>query len=449
MRVFAVSALLACSMPLAAQEPVRTVTMDEAIDLSVRNQPGVVQARQQARIAGFGERQASAAFLPSLSTSLSTSKNGGARVNQFGVPTLVESFYSSRFSLNLNWDLFTGFRRGAQRTAARATSDQRDATVRRQEYTTTLATRTAFFTTLANAELVTVQQTRLERATRQLQLTSERLRLGATTRSDSLRARVEVGNAQVALIQAQNNLRNAQATLARQIQVDGLVMAVADSSMFARLGSLDTAGLRREALANAPAVREADAAVTAARAQRGVSRSAYLPTLALTASNGWSAGNGTTFIRDSVTNQVIDTIPRTRSPMSGDWLSGWSFGFTLSMPLFNNLNREASMITSDANFQTSVVQARDARLQVSTTLTQWLAALDAAAASIDVQQVSVAAAQEDLRMQSERYRLGAVTIIEVLQSQQNLDQAQVDLVQARYNYLTARAQIEAIIGRSL
>lgn len=439
--------LLVLAMMLS-QEP-RAISLEEAVDLSVRNQPAVVQARQNARVAGFSERQAMAAFLPSLSTSLNTQKSGGARVNQFGVPTQVESFYSSRFSFNLNWDLFTGFRRGAQRTSARATSDQRDATVRRQIYTTTLATRQAYFQALANFELVGVQQTRLRRAEQQLQLTSERLRLGATTRSDSLRARVEVGNAQLALITAQNNLRNSQAALARQVQVDGLVTPVIDSSLFARLGPLDTAALMREALAQAPAVREADAAVVAARAQRGVSRSAYLPSLTMSASNAWSAGNSTTFIRDASSNQITDTIPRTSAPLSGDWLSGWSFSFTVTLPLFNNLNREASLLNADATLRTSEAQARDARLQVTTGLTQWIAALEAAAARIDVSRISVAAAEEDLRMQNERYRLGAVTIIEVLQSRANLDQAQVDLVQARYDYLVARAQIEAIVGRGL
>lgn len=433
--------------PLAAQQP-RAVTLDEAVDLSVRHQPAVVQARQNARVAGFGETQARAAFLPSLTSSLTTSKNGGSRANQFGVATQVESFYSTNFRLGLNWDLFTGFRRGAQRTSARATSDQRDATVRRTEYATTLATRQAYFLALANAELVGVQQTRLTRAERQLQLTSERLRLGATTRSDSLRARVEAGNAQLALITAQNNLRNAQAALARQIQVEGLVTPVADSTLFTRLGPLDTAALMREALASAPAVREADAAVTAARAQKGVARSAYFPALSLSASNTWIAGNNTINVRDTAGN-IVQTIPATSRPFGGDYLSGWNFSFTFSLPLFNNLNREATALSADAGFQTSVVQARDARLAVSTSLTQYFAALDAAAARIDVSQVSVTAAEEDLRMQSERYRLGAVTIIEVLQSQANLDQAQVDLVQARYDYLVARAQIEAIVGRRL
>lgn len=433
--------------PVVAQQP-RAVTLDEAVDLSVRNQPAVIQARQNARVAGFQETQAMAAFLPSLTSTLSTSKNGGSRANQFGVATQVESFYSTNFRLGLNWDLFTGFRRGANRSSARATSDQRDATVRRTIYTTTLATRQAYFQALANAELVGVQETRLRRAERQLQLTSERLRLGATTRSDSLRARVEYGNAQIALITAQNNLRNSQAALARQIQVEGLVMATPDSSLFTRLGPLDTAALLREAMAGAPAVREADASVVAARAQKGIARAAYFPTVSLSAANTWIAGNNTITVRDSAGN-VINTVPATSTPFGGNYLAGWNFSLAVSLPIFNNLNREATALSADAGFQTAAVQARDARLSVSTSLTQYFAALDAAAARIDVSQVSVTAAEEDLRMQSERYRLGAVTIIEVLQSEANLAQAQVDLVQARYDYLVARAQIEAVVGRSL
>jgi len=61
----------------------------------------------------------------------------------------------------------------------------------------------------------------------------------------------------------------------------------------------------------------------------------------------------------------------------------------------------------------------------------------------------VAAAQEDLRVQQERYRLGANTIIEVLSSQEALNQAEVDQVQAHFDLLLAKAQIEALIGREL
>jgi outer membrane protein TolC len=63
--------------------------------------------------------------------------------------------------------------------------------------------------------------------------------------------------------------------------------------------------------------------------------------------------------------------------------------------------------------------------------------------------MSVTAATEDLRVVQERYRLGAATIVDVLTSQEALSQAEVDAVSARFNYLRAKAQIEALVGRSL
>lgn len=450
MRTMLLAAVTAafCSATLAAQE-VRRVTLAEALDLSLRAQPAMVQARQAVRQAAAEERQRTAQFLPSVNSNASTRKSGGARINQFGVPTQVESFFSSSVGLSASWEVFTGFRRGAQRSAARATSDQRYATLRRQEYATALATKRAFFTARATAELVSVRQTSLRRADEQMKLTVERLRLGATTRSDSLRARVVYGNAQLALIEAQNALRDAQAGLGRTIQMDGLAEPIYDSTLEARVQVVDTAALMGEAMERAPSIREADAAVASAQAQKGVARAAYLPTVSLGSGYTWAAGNGTTFIRDSVSNLIVDTIAPTVRPFAGRYLSGWNVSLTVSYPLFNNLTRETNAIAADAGLENALAQARDARLALAASLTTALAALDAAAARIDVSSVSVRAAEEDLRLQRERYRLGAATIIEVLQSQESLDQAQVDLVQARYDYLVARAEVEALVGRSL
>ena len=422
-------AALAIARPARAQEP-RRVTLDEAIQIAVRTQPIMVQARQDLRVAEAQGRQTLAAYLPSLNASGNTAKSSTTRIDATTQkPVDFPSQYSSTVGLTANWNIFTGLRRGAQHSSANATTDQRDATLRRREYSIVLSTKQAFFLALKNFALVNVQQTRLRRADEQLKLTTERLRLGATTRSDSLRARVEYGNAQLALITAQNDLRNAQASLARQLQVDGLVMAAYDSALEVRLPPLDTATLMREALASAPSVREADATVNAAQASKNVFRADYFPTISL---NG-----GYNFV---ASDQII---------AGGQYLPTWNFRLAFTYQLFNNLTRETNRVTSDASLQSAIALSRDARLAVSTSLTQWAAALEAAAAKIDVSQVSVAASEEDLRMQRERYRLGAVTIIEVLTSQASLDQAQVDLVQARYDYLVARAQIEAVVGHAL
>ena len=71
------------------------------------------------------------------------------------------------------------------------------------------------------------------------------------------------------------------------------------------------------------------------------------------------------------------------------------------------------------------------------------------AAELEISEESVEASAEDLRVVGERYRLGVATIVDLLVSQESLTQAQLSVVNARFNYLEALAQIEAIVGRPL
>ncbi|PYO74307.1 MAG: hypothetical protein DMD64_04295 [Gemmatimonadetes bacterium] len=86
---------------------------------------------------------------------------------------------------------------------------------------------------------------------------------------------------------------------------------------------------------------------------------------------------------------------------------------------------------------------------VNALITQNLAALSTAVEQINIAKDNLAAATEDLRVQNERYRVGAATILDLLTSQAALTQAEVNVVQTRFNSLIARAQVEAVVGRTL
>jgi len=92
---------------------------------------------------------------------------------------------------------------------------------------------------------------------------------------------------------------------------------------------------------------------------------------------------------------------------------------------------------------------RDAGLAATSTLTGYIGSLRGAAERVKVQLATVAAAQEDLRVQQQRYNIGASTLLDVLTSQTTLQQAESALISARYDYRITRAQIEALIGRDL
>lgn len=418
----------------AAAQVAHRVTLAQALEMGREYNPSQVEAQQNVRVADMGVTQAWGAYLPTISGNAGSSKSSSQRYNTATGQVVSAPGDQSNFGLSASLNLFTGFQRGANMRAAHATRDLNQAALLGQDYATDLNTKQAFFNALSTQELVGVAQANLAQNDQQLKLTTEKLRLGATTRSDSLTASVSYGTAEVQLIQAKANALTAQATLARAIGAEGMVAAIPDTMLEIRIPALDTATLRRDAEASAPSVVEAQASVTAAGATLSANRSQYYPTVSLGASQRWAG-------------QVL--FPWTAVPSGPSYTGTWSVSLSLNYPIFNGFQREAGIVGADANLQTARARLRDARLFLDANLTQDVTALEAAAAQIDVSRTSVAAAQESLRMQQERYRLGASTIVDLLTAETALNQAQVTLVQSRYNYLIARAQLEALVGHSL
>ncbi|HET7040030.1 MAG TPA: TolC family protein [Gemmatimonadales bacterium] len=419
------AALVAAPGVAGAQAtPPPTVTLDDAIELALRVQPALVQARGAVRTAQAGSREVTGAWLPTLSANTSWSRSQvSTSFSNEGIP-FTPPANSYRAGWNASIDLFDGFQRFAERRAANAQLASADAGLTNQQFQVTLQVKQAFFNALAADDLLRVSNTRIQRAEEQLKVAKEKLAAGSATRSDTLRSAVELGNARLQLLTAQTTLASTQAELGRLIGYEGPVQVVADSGLFT-LAPLDTAALRQELLRSAPAVLAAEADARAAAASVAVARAQYFPTVRGSFSQNWTG-----------------TDP-------GALDDRWSMSLSLNWNLFNGFTREASVTRSAVSRETAQAQADDQRRQVSAQLTQALAALESSRAQIEIARTSLAASQEDLRVVQERYRLGAATIVEVLTSQETLDQAEVDLIRARLDFLVARAQLEALVGRAL
>ena len=416
--------------PLLAQD--RMVTLADAIRLAERAQPAMVQAQADVRTAAAQRRNAWGNFLPSVSASSSGSEffsEGTSRIDPVTGQLTTGNSTNRSFSTSLSAsvDLFTGFRRGAELQAAKAGQAQADASLVDARFQQALETTNVFFDALSGAQLVRVREASVRRAEEQLKVSVSKLRAGSATRSDSLRSLVTLGTAQLDLIQARTDLATAEADLARQVGEVGRVRAADDSNFSRVLTALDTVGLRTEVEARSPRVQTALATVSVARANVRASRAAYWPSLTLGANTGWNASRNNDY----------------------QFLNQRGLSLQLSWQLFNRFDRELAIAQREASFDVAQATAQDERRGTQAELTARLAELDAARSKIDITLTSVAAGTEDLRVQQERYRLGVATIVDVLTSQEALNQAEVDVVNARFDYLRAKAQLDALVGRSL
>ncbi|MGD2216102.1 MAG: TolC family protein [Gemmatimonadales bacterium] len=421
---FGLVALLqvALAQPGAAQTS--AVTLDQAVNMALQVQPAMVQARGQVTTAAAAKRQVIGSWLPSLSASSGTSRSSTRRYDQATQREVTGSNVSYSAGISSNLTLFDGMSRFYEGRAANADARAAEASLVNQRFQTILQVKQTFFSALAAAELRRVSQTRIERALEQLKVSKEMLAAGTATRSDTLRSSVEVANARLQMLNAETQLATAEANLARLIGIDGTVSAIPEDELLAPV-VVDTTAIHEEAYAASPSVLQADANVRAAEANYAASFAQYLPSVSTSGSYSWS---GSEFL---------------------NWNSSWSIRLSVSFPLFNGFNREANRTRSAVLRDNARAQVAEARRQVNASLTQQLAALRSAQISLEIALGNRAASEEDLRVQQERYRVGNSTILDVLLSQVNLDQAEVDIIQARFDYQIAKAQIEALIGREL
>jgi outer membrane protein len=410
----------------------RAVTLADAIRLSERVQPLVVRAQGDLETAAAQRRSAWGAYLPSLTASSSASSffsEGPSRIDPVTGQVLSgnASNRSLSTSVSASVDLFTGFRRGAEGRAARATQTAAEASFVDARFQQAFATTSQFLDALAARQLVRVRETSVRRAEEQLKTSVAKLRAGSATRSDSLRSLVTLGSARLELIRAGTDLATAEAGLARLIGETGRVQAMDDSAFYQVVVAPDTAALRAEAEAKSPRIQSAEAFAEAARAGLKASRSAYWPSLSLSANTAWNASRSNDY----------------------DLFNQRQLSLGLRWNLFDRFDRELAIVQRSASVEVADATAADEQRAVAAELTTQLAELDAARVQIDITLTSVLAATEDLRVQQERYRLGASTIVDVLTSQEALNQAEVDVVVARFDYLRAKASLEALIGRTL
>jgi len=411
----------------------RAISLQEAVTLAQKNALAVVQAHGQVRTSAAATRAAYGAFLPSVSLSAGATRQytSGSltRVENGQVVTLPSTPWSSNAGLTANVALFTGGMRFFELRQARALQTAAGVNETAQQFAAALSAKQQFYNVLAAREEQLAATAQLDQAELQRKTAIARVVARVATRSDSLRAEIQYRTAQLAIVTARNDLETANAALTRVVGSDEPLTAAADVEERPGL-SLEDDALRALAL-DGPAVRQAQAELSAAKAAQRSAWTDYLPSLNASYSrSGSGSGNDP---------QLVDR----------DFSYSGQLRFTASMPLFDQFQREQRVVQAKVAQTNAEASLRDARLAAVSNLTQQLGAFRAAQERVVSQIATVEAAEEDLRVQQQRYAVGASTLLDVLTSQTQLNQARSDLIRARYDQRIAKAQLEALVGREL
>jgi outer membrane protein TolC len=245
--------------------------------------------------------------------------------------------------------------------------------------------------------------------------------------TDSLQLALGLTQARVVTLQQQAALRAAQLQLGRRIGIEGRADAApvaADSIAPALPFAVGDAVAK--ALAQGPAWRIARANERTTSGQLWASRAQYFPRASL---------------------DLTKTANDTRFFPKSSKLT--SFTLTVTLPLWDNGQREIRVSQARANHEVAQAIRDDLERGAWHDVTAAYDAYETNRATIDLDRYAVVVARENNRVQETRYRAGATTILDLLDAQNRLFQAEADLVQAMYNTRLARAGLEVILGERI
>lgn len=418
-----VLAVLALATFLCAPVAARVYSLDECVEIALSDNTTLARARESVRGAGATVMTSWSSVLPSVSAGLSTGEN-------FSVTEGFEaSGASASGSVTLRQTLFDGSsfaRISGSHHSKRATELSLEETRR----LVILNVKSAYYGLLKAEELRDVREEAVGLAREQLRKTQSLYDLGSASKSDLLKAQVQVGQSELALISARRSAETARASLrlTMGLPANGAVEVVHPEETVTEREILDFE--LDEAVSRRPDIRAYEESYVAARRSLLASKAARWPDLDLSVSYSRTGED---------LGEVLDT-----DDMEENY--NRSVGLTVSIPIFNGLATKASIDASKSDLREFEITLREARLNAEYEIETARLGVVEQRERVAVAEQSVASAEEDLRLSEERFRLRAASMLELIDARVAYSQARVDLVEARYDHEIAKAELLNALG---
>lgn len=402
-----------------------TLTLQEAENVAVANQPRLLAAQLRARASAERIRQARSGLFPTVQANAT-----GTLVADTGTATaagnLTTSSVSDRFAYGGNLtQLVTDFGRtsalvGSTRATAAAQNDVTTLTSAQVR----LNVREAYFQVLG-AEAV-LRAAKAAQANRQLVT-----RQLSTLAQSELRSTLDVNFAKVleseadlAVVRAESGVAQERTRLATAMGASQPIIAVlGDISLSAEALPPSPYDLQQEAVAQRADLGAAQSEEKAAKEFALSEKRLSYPSLNILGAAG--------------------QVPYHDHTLHEGYVAA---GFNLNIPIFNGNLFSARRAEAELEAQARTRDTQELRLQVNQqVLNAWYRANEAFQ-SLDVTARLVAQSKEALRLAQDRYLAGLGSIVELNEAQLNETSAEISAADANYTYLTRRAELDFASG---
>lgn len=451
----------------------KILTFEEAVKIALDNSVNLNRERNNLHLSQAQRTSAFASLGPSVQANASASRNDGNyfNTNAGQVVNGVNDNISGSISASMN--LFSGF---YQINTIRQMSSQLQAQnylVHRtaQDAINTVATQ--YLQVMLNAELLIIAKGNFDALKKQLEQVKEQVRLGAKSPVDEYNQEAQTKAAELRYVQAEIDLNNSKALLAQSLLLDPFDNFEVERPNW-DINMFDTDALNAEELANRAKNSRGDylSAVKSADAQR---YSMYATSGLLLPSVSAFFRYGSAYNRQ---HDVPDQVEQTRTIIVADpsETSGYGFGqeslglvdnpeiprpfseqfrtnnvyktygFSLTIPIFNGLQGRTNYVRSKIAYRNAKLTKNNLEFQIRNDVIRAIRNYEGAKKAFTITSDQLKAADLAFQYETERYNLGVTNFVEFANANRVYVQAQTDKAQAEYRLVFQKIILEYAVG---
>lgn len=419
------------------------MTLEKAISIALHKNSSLIISSSQIEGYESSVQAAYGNFLPSLGLragwdwSRSDVKGVGTVViNGIPVPRVSSTSTSRNYSGSVysNWTLFDGLANFAQLSKTEDELQAAQYSLERVKQDIVFQTMSLYYDVVYAEQLLRVKQANLKWNEKNLETIKERNRLGAATLADVYQQEVAKGNAELELIQTENQLETSKKDLLFYLGEDVLQ----EFEFSDTLTSADSEILNSDLLSDYENISDL---VTQAMNKRYDYQSALLnyesskEGVTIAESGHWPSltANGSY----SLYTDNLSTIDQSKT---------LGFGLSLNIPLFSGWSVTNAVQLAEVQSKVSEVEKndleRDIKRQIKTTFLN----LQAVQKGLMVSEKNISAARENLKIEEEKYALGSGKLLDVLIVNSRYTDALTSLLNAQFAYIVQSQQMKYYLG---
>lgn len=431
--------LLILAFPLYAQEQ---MTVEDAINLGLKNNYDIRIARNDAEIALNDKGKGIAGFLPVIDASnalryFSTNRITGSPLSFSESVTRIVGG-----QITLNWTLFDGFKMFVDRSRYNELATLGEFEARNTIENTVVAIMQAFFDLVQQEQLLDVARDTLEVSQARLEREEVRSDLGGASTTDLLNARVNFNNDRTVLLnqelaveisRKELNILLAQdpaqpVRIKKEITIPSLDFSLDELLSFARELNSELLVARQNKIV----------------AEKGVkiARSSFYPAVTLSGNYGYNdrelfgggfggSFGGTSLGGGNTKSHTIDS----------------GIGLVVSFNVFNGNLDKIDFQNARIGLRNQELTLKNIENELEGLIREKYVTLQKRLETVEIEEQNVIAARQNLTLQQDRYRIGAADSLDFRDAQVNLVRAQSTLIIARFQSRVTLLEIQQLIGK--